>query len=260
MRNKLLIFLLLLSACALPLAAANFKLYMKDGDFHLVREYSVEGDRVKFYSIDRSDWEEVPAALVDLKRTEAEGAARKQTLVKESQELADEEEAARTARAEIRKIPQDPGVYRLENGELRIFKEAESVVHSEKGKNALKKLAPLPVFAGKSTVEIAGPYSQNIIAKEDRPEFFLQLSEVETFAIVKVTTQKQVRVVEKVSLVPMTNEVIEERTAVPIFQKQLSDNGLYKIWPQEPMEKGEYAVMEYTEGKMNQKLWDFRIE
>src|SRR5471030_3140653 len=87
MRNKLLIFLLLLSACALPLAAANFKLYMKDGDFHLVREYSVEADRVKFYSIDRSDWEEVPAALVDLKRTEAEGAARKQTLVKESQEL-----------------------------------------------------------------------------------------------------------------------------------------------------------------------------
>jgi hypothetical protein len=38
----------------------------------VVREYSVNGDTVKFYSIDRSDWEEVPASLVDLKKTEVE--------------------------------------------------------------------------------------------------------------------------------------------------------------------------------------------
>ena len=32
---------------------------------------------------------------------------------------------------------------------------------------------------------------------------------------------------------------------------------LYKIWPQQPLEPGEYAVVEYTEGKGNTQIWDF---
>src|ERR1035437_6147260 len=42
------------------LSAANLKLYTTDGEYQLVREYRVEGDRVKFYSVERSEWEEVP--------------------------------------------------------------------------------------------------------------------------------------------------------------------------------------------------------
>ena len=52
----------------------------------------------------------------------------------------------------------------------------------------------------------------------------------------------------------------EERDAVEIFSKQLTENGLYKIWPQEPLAKGEYAVVEYEEGKSDPRVWDFRIE
>src|ERR1700683_934918 len=47
------------------------KLMLKDGSFQLVREYQVEGDRVRYYSVDRDGWEEVPAALVDLDKTKA---------------------------------------------------------------------------------------------------------------------------------------------------------------------------------------------
>src|ERR1700679_2883675 len=109
MRRLLIVFLL-----ALPLFAANFKLYLKDGDFHLVREYQVDGDRIRFYSIERSDWEEMPVSLIDLKRTEAEAAARKAETEKADKDLSDEQAAARETRAEIQKIPQDPGLYRLE--------------------------------------------------------------------------------------------------------------------------------------------------
>ena len=38
--------------------AANLKLYLKDGSFQVVREYQVQTDRVRYYSIERSDWEE----------------------------------------------------------------------------------------------------------------------------------------------------------------------------------------------------------
>src|ERR1700728_1340631 len=41
------------------------KLMLKDGTFQLVREYHVEGDRVRYYSIDQMGWEEIPEPLVD---------------------------------------------------------------------------------------------------------------------------------------------------------------------------------------------------
>ena len=254
--RKLLTVALLFAA---SLAAANSKLYLKDGDFQLVREYQVEGDNVRYYSVERSEWEDIPAALVDLKRTEAEAGERKAVLDKQSQDAADEEAAVRELRAETRKIPQDPGVYRLENSELRIINLVEAVVHNEKGMNALKKFAPIPTFAGKATLEIPAEHSANSI-RESRPEFYIQLAEFQAFGIVKLTPQKGVRVVERLTIAPMTKELGEERTSVAIFQKQLSENGLYKIWPQESMVAGEYAVIEYTEGKLNHRVFDFRIE
>ncbi|MBZ5584332.1 MAG: hypothetical protein LAQ30_19385 [Acidobacteriia bacterium] len=57
----------------------------------------------------------------------------------------------------------------------------------------------------------------------------------------------------------MTNEVVEEPEMIPNFQRQLADN-LYKIWPKEPLPNGEYAIVEYTEGKVNMQVWDFGVK
>ena len=243
----------------ITLSAANFKLYLKDGSFQLIREYTVEGDRVKYYSIDRSDWEEIPAELVDLKRTDAETGARKNTV--EIQQKQDEEEkaAAREIRQEILKIPRDPGTYQLEDGQLRIFKTAEASVHNAKGRSVLKALSPIPLIPGKATLEIPGEQSGEAV-KDHEPEFFLQLSEFNSFGMVKLKPEKGVRVVERITIEAVTNENDEVREQVPVFTRQLSENGLYKIWPQDPLEKGEYAIIEYTEGKINAQIWDFRIE
>src|ERR1035441_10431968 len=106
--RRALIALFVLTLAAL---AANVKLYLKDGGFHLVREYQVQTDRVRYYSVERSQWEEMPLDLVDLKRTESEMAERQAQLADETKVVAEEEKAVHEARAEVAKIPQDPGVY-----------------------------------------------------------------------------------------------------------------------------------------------------
>ncbi len=41
------------------------KLVLKDGTFQMVRSYEKNGDRVRYFSLERGGWEEIPASLVD---------------------------------------------------------------------------------------------------------------------------------------------------------------------------------------------------
>src|SRR6185312_15661930 len=101
--------LIALVALALAAWAANQKLYMTDGSYQLVREYKVEGDRVKFYSIERSEWEEMPKELVDINRTEKEFKQREAEFEKSAKIFAQEEKVAREMEREVMRIPQNPG-------------------------------------------------------------------------------------------------------------------------------------------------------
>src|SRR5262249_3704608 len=150
----------------------------------------------------------------------------------------------------------NPGVYYLEGKETRKLKLAETTVHTNKGRSVLKVMAPIPIVTGKATLEINDVHSQ-IVLSQDRPELFIQIDKEERFGIVKLTAQKNVRVVEKITTVPVTKEVVEEPEEVEIFRKQLTPDGLYKIWPQKPLEPGEYAVIQYEPGKLDMQVWDF---
>ena len=251
-----LVALLLLAGAAW---AENIKLYLKDGGYQLVREYKVESDRVRFYTVERSEWEEIPLDLVDLKRTESEAAERKAEIEKDAKVLSQEDAAERAIRKEISRIPQDPGVYWLDGNQTKILKPAESVVHTNKRREVLKVLSPIPAISGKATLEIDGTHSQNVFTNPEQ-EFYIQLSEPERFGIAKLTPKGTVRIVENLSYMPITKEVDEEPTMVDTFQQQVDAGGLYKIWAKQPLEPGEYAVVEYTMGKLTMQVWDFAVK
>ena len=247
---------------ALAVSAATIRLYLKDGDYQLVREYKVLSDRVRYYSVERGDWEEIPLDLVDLKKTESEAKRREESIKQEAADLAAEEKAERAIRKEVERIPQEPGLYQISGSDLKTIPLAESkVVGETKKRSILKVMTPIPIVAGKGTLELDGEHSKNIV-ETDRPEFYIRLTRAERFSMVRVSEHKGNRVVEKLTIVPVTKEIAEEMDEVQIFRQQVGD-GLYKIWPMKPIEPGEYAVVEYSpavEGSLNMQVWDFAVK
>jgi hypothetical protein len=245
-------------------AAAAFggtiRLYLKDGTYQLASEYKVVKDRVSYLSSEREEWEELPLELVDLDRTKKEAAQHEVDLKADAKAQAEEDAAERLASRQVEQIPSDPGVYYIHNDKLEAIKVAESKIVGNKKRQILKVLSPVPIIAGKSTLEIDGDSSSTNIT-EPRPEFFFRLSTFERFAIIKLApTKKGSRVVENINMVPVTKEVMQEFKEVGTFKKQEGDN-VYKIWPEADLEPGEYALVEYTEGleTINTQVWDFKI-
>jgi hypothetical protein len=253
--------ILLLLIASLLAGAATIRLYLKEGDYQLVREYKVLQDRVRYYSVERGDWEEIPLEMVDLKKTESEMKRREESIKEETSALAAEEKAEREIEKERERVPQEPGVYQIAGNELKTIKQAESkVVGESRKRSVLKVMSPIPTVSGKGTVEVDGAHSANVIAS-DRPEFYIRLSREERFGIFRLSERKGNRVVEKLTIVPVTKQIVEEQDEVQVFRQQAGD-GLYKIWPMKPLEPGEYVVMEYTpaeEGSVNLQIWDFAI-
>ncbi len=250
-------WILLFLSAALAFGA-SVRLFLKDGTYHVVSEYQVLSDRVRFYSIERSDWEEIPLELVDLGKTKAAVAARDSELAEEKKAEAEEEAAEKAMRKEVRSVPAEAGVYYLVEGEpMRALKQAELKIVTDKKRQILKVLTPIPILAGKSHLEIDGLKS-GFVVKEERPEFYFRLATAERFALVRcVAAPKGTgRIVERWEIVPVVKEVVVQHEEVQIFRKQVGE-GLYKVWPMEPLTTGEYAWIEFTEGKGNTQVWDF---
>jgi hypothetical protein len=237
------------------------RLYLKDGTYQLATEYKVVKDRVTYLSSERGEWEEIPLELADLARTKKEAAQHEEDLKADAKAQAAEDAAERLAVREVEEIPPEPGVYYIHDNKLEAIKVAESKVVTDKRRQVLKVLSPVPMVSGKATLEIDGDTSSKEIS-DKRPEFFFRLSNFERLAMVKLApTKKGSRIVENIHMIPVTKEIQQEFKEIETFKKQEGDN-VYKIWPEKDLDPGEYAIVEYTEGleSINTQVWDFKIK
>lgn len=254
MYRRILVFLLFAAAAF----GATIHLYLKDGNYQLAREYQVLQDRVRFYSTERGEWEEIPLEMVDLARTKKEIADHAAAVKEEAKEEEAEDNAEREAAKKVKLVPPGAGAYYIHGDQFEPLKAAEQKIVNNKRRSVLKALSPIPAVAGKQTVEIDGDSAALKVA-EKRPEFYFRLSDDERFGIIKLTpTKKSTRVVENLEIVPVTKEVIEKHNDIATFNKQEGDL-LFKIWPENDLDPGEYALVQYTDGKVNMQVWDFSV-
>jgi hypothetical protein len=173
-----------------------------------------------------------------------------------------ENKAERAARKEIASVPADPGVYLIDEDKippqnLTALKVGESKVVTNKRRSVLKIISPVPLVPGKATLELDGAHSAQGSANRS-PQFYIRLSDEERFGIIRMGEHKGNRVVEKLTIQPVVNETTQEPDLVEVFRQQVAD-GLFKIWPQKPLEPGEYAVVQYSMEKLDMQVWDFFI-
>ncbi len=255
-----LLFLLLLSSVIL--GAQTFRLYLKEGDYQIVREYQVQGDRVRYYSTERGDWEEIPLTLVDLKKTETERKGKEQATKEEVRQEAEEDQALREQQREIASVPMDNGAYFNADGKVKQLEAAQYQIVTDKKRATLKILSPIPLVPGKASVVIDGEHAKFVV-HDDRPTFYFRPEREERFGIIRVTPKKNHRLVENISIVPVSNQGFQNRDEIPVFQHQLTDN-LYKVWPEKPITPGEYAVVEFDDNgeakDLQLMVWDFAYQ
>ncbi|MGD1096369.1 MAG: hypothetical protein ABSB35_30800 [Bryobacteraceae bacterium] len=255
--------MLRVAAFVLAFAAAVFgateRLYLKDGTYQLTNEYQVLSDRVRFYSTERSQWEEIPLEMVDLNRTKKEVADHESEVQAETKAQSEEDAAERAERQEIERVPVAAGAYYIHDDKMEPLTAAESKVVSDTKRTVLKFMSPLPMVSGKATLEIDGDAAAFRVT-QNRPEFYFRLSNEEQFGIIKLTPKKggKARIVENITIVPVSKEVIEEQKTVAIFKRQVGDL-LFKIWPEEALEPGEYALIEYTPVEMSDKSVNLQV-
>jgi hypothetical protein len=251
--------ILLLLAAALTLYSETFKLYLKDGTYQVTREYQVESDRIRYYSTERGEWEEIPKDLIDLAKTERERKAKTDVIVKEAREQDEEDRALRAQQKEISAIPMNPGAYYKQDQKVAALPSADYQIVTDKKRHALQVLSPVPLVPGKASVVIKGEHAAFLV-REERPDFYVRLAKEERFGIVSLTPKKNVRVVENISIAPVVKVAYEDRKQMETFEQDLG-NGLYKVWPEKPLPPGEYALVEFSDSQdkddIELLIWDF---
>src|ERR1700677_2165672 len=172
-RIVLLLVILFSSLFASPPGMAqvqNQPLVLKDGSYQVVTKYQKVGDRVRYFSAERGQWEELPESLVDWAATEqwakdhAPGARPPAVspAIPEAAEIDKEEQHARARTPDVSpglRLPDQDGVWALDTfhdqPELVALPQNSASVDRQTGHNVLRS-ALNPIGGIQQKVQIPG--------------------------------------------------------------------------------------------------------
>ncbi|MGB9195388.1 MAG: hypothetical protein WCB53_00535 [Terriglobales bacterium] len=272
------------------------RLILKDGTYQSVTKYEVHGDRVRYFSAERGEWEEVPNSLIDWDATKKYEEGRSiGGSIPEAADLDKEIEAERKA-ALVRtpevapglRLSDEGGVYLLDtyqNGpELAEIQQSGSDLNRSKGANILR--AAINPFSGsKQNIELPDAHAK-VQAHTAVPSLYINVGAdtaagapvvatgaeemgrvpadsqpipaSERFKIIRVETKGNKRVAGAVK-VAVTGKTKTDERFIPSTVTEIT-GGWIKVTPIDPLAAGEYAVAEML-GKesINLYVWDFGV-
>ena len=139
------------------------RLILKDGSYQSITKYEVKGERVRYYSAEREEWEEIPSALVDWPATEKFEKDRAAIPSIPEAALIDKETNAERA-ADLPQVapglhlPELSGMFLLDNfkGQPQLVEipQGEGVIDHNSKTNILRGVAN-----GKETIELDGEHA-----------------------------------------------------------------------------------------------------
>jgi hypothetical protein len=253
------------------------RLILKDGSYQLVTKYEVKGDRVRYLSAERDDWEELPSSLVDWPATEkyekdraaGESVPEAVQLDKEIEKERDLQESLLPQVAPGLRLPFDSGVFLLDNfqGEPQLLEIQQTAGDVNGG----SKPSLLRGITGmKQTIELPGEHAA-IQAHADVPALYINIDNapdiasssarvnagpqkpqqaeqasvpLDRFRIVRTEVKGGKRILGDVKR-QVTGKISEEQHFVKTTITRVAA-GWYKLTPIENLPPGEYALVEMT--------------
>jgi hypothetical protein len=260
------------------------RLVLKDGSYQAATKWEIKGDRVRYLSSEREEWEEMPKSLVDWDATEkynkerAAGAPTPEAVELdkdlEAELRADEEHSPHVAPG--LRLPDDGGIMLLDTfqGKPQLIELGQSTSDINRNtKGNILHGAKNPIASAKQTMELPGAHAK-IQAHATLPSIYINLEGQDVadpsqqsktapqpwdrFHIVKTQIKQDKRIVGDIKIA-VYGKVSQEQKFVPATGVKLTGNWV-KITPQNALAPGEYAVVEMLGGEgMNLYVWDFGV-
>jgi hypothetical protein len=263
----------------------GLKLMLTDGTYQLVREYQRNGEHVKYFSMERGAWEELPASLVDWDAT----AKAEAEMEKQSKELVEkvhkQEEARRMDNvtdidASLRVgdgafLPSGEGMFVVEGKTIRILDQAGSQRKTDAKRVIAEVLSPVKVVPGKQTVVMQGAHAA-VRLKSTNPEFYLREAPPDPNStssiqrsrhanengpdveLVRTKVGRNNRVLESINTIFGT--AVSENVNVISMQRWDVAPNVYRFTLSQQLPPGEYVLAEVMEEGLNLYVWDFGVD
>lgn len=270
-----------------PAPTQAHRLVLKDGSYQSVTKYEIRGDRVRYFSAERGEWEEVPKSLIDWDATDKFEQGRNDKLSPEAAELDKELEAERRTEqarspevAPRLRLPDEGGIFLLDTyqnqPQLAELQQTGGDLDKNTKTNVLRAVIN-PLGGAKQTIELPDPHSKiqshtavpslyiNVEAGNNGAPATAQvpgdpppLAPTERFKIIRIDVKGNKRVAGALKIA-VTGKMKTDERFVPSTSTAMT-GGWVKLTPTDPLTNGEYAVAELL-GKegINLYVWDFGV-
>jgi hypothetical protein len=266
-----------------PVLPRGTKLVLKDGTYQVVREYQRNGDRVRYFSMERGDWEEIPTSLVDWDATAKAASEAEKSSAAEVEKIHKQEEAKRMdnvtdidASLQVGGgvfLPEGEGMFVLEGKSVRVLDQAGTRTKSSLLMTAGQVM--VPIVPGKKTILLTGAHA-TVRLRNITPEFFLREppfdpevpSQIQRSSrpgesgpeveLIRVKVGRNSREIESIGTL-FGEEMSVNRNSISIQQWEVAKN-VYRFTLSEPLTPGEYVLAEMLPDGLNLFVWDFGVD